>query len=79
MAGKQAKAHMLGVGLDRPDGHVRITQGPNFTVLMGSEETHEALRGTCMKIGEKLRRRGKRLENVSREEFQDLVHEAGEP
>ncbi|MBP7829213.1 MAG: hypothetical protein KA248_04775 [Kiritimatiellae bacterium] len=78
MAETQAKAHMLGVGLDRKDGHVRITRGPNFTVLMGSEETHETLRGTCMKINEKLRRRGKRLENVSREEFLDLAHEAGE-
>lgn len=77
MAGKQAKAHMLGVGLDRGDEHVRITQGPNFTVLMGSEETHDSLRGACMKINEKLRRRGKRLDNVSAEEFFDIVREAG--
>lgn len=78
MAGKQAKAHMLGVGLDRGDEHVRITQGPNFTVLMGSEETHDSLRGACMKINEKLRRRGKRLDNVSAEEFFDMVREAGD-
>ncbi|HOW96879.1 MAG TPA: hypothetical protein P5567_06960 [Kiritimatiellia bacterium] len=77
MAGKQAKAHMLGVGLDHRDEHVRITRGPNFTVLMGSEETHESLRGACMKINEKLRRRGKRIETVSAEEFFDMVREAG--
>ncbi|MBU1694484.1 MAG: hypothetical protein KKC51_11040 [Verrucomicrobia bacterium] len=79
MSKRQEKAHMLGVGLDHQDEHVRITQGPNFTVLLGSEETHENLSGTCMRINEKLRRRGKRLENVSREEFLDLVHDLGEP
>ena len=69
---------MLGVGFDRKDEHVRITRGPNFTVLMGSEETHEALRGACMRINEQLRRRGRPLERISPEEFEEMVHELGE-
>ena len=79
MGKRQAEAHLVGLGLDRKDEHLRITRGPNFTVLMGAEETHEALRGVCMRINEKLRRRGQRLETVSREEFLDLVHNLVEP
>ena len=32
---------LLGVGFDADDGHVRITKGEKYDVLMGSEESHE--------------------------------------
>ncbi len=32
---------LLGVGFDSEDGHVRITKGENYDVLMGSDESHE--------------------------------------
>ena len=38
---KKRKAIMLGVGLDS-DGHKRLTTGPNFALVGGTEETHEA-------------------------------------
>lgn len=66
---------MLGIGLDADDGHVRITQGENFSVLMGSETTHERLSETCIKINERLKKKGKALEEVSPKEFRDLVKE----
>jgi hypothetical protein len=73
---KKRKAIMLGVGLDS-DGHKRLTTGPNFALVGGTEETHEAMTEKAVKINEKLKARGKRLETVSREEFNDIAHEVG--
>jgi hypothetical protein len=73
---RSRKAVMLGVGLDS-DGHKRVTQGDNFLLAGGSKETHEQMTEKAIKINEKLSARGKRLENVSREEFEDIAHEVG--
>ncbi len=70
------KAALLGVGLDT-DGHKRITQGDNFMLVGGSLETHEQMTEKALKINEKLKARGKQLETVSREEFDDIAHEVG--
>jgi len=70
------KAMILGVGLDS-DGHRRITRGDNFTLLGGTEETHGQMTEHAIKINEKLKARGKRLEQVSRAEFEDIAHEVG--
>ncbi len=73
------KAGIMGLGLDNEDGHVRITQGKNFRVVLGSEETHGRMTEICIKINEKLDQRGKRLEEVSAREFVDLVNETEIP
>ncbi|HEX9047804.1 MAG TPA: hypothetical protein VF988_12325 [Verrucomicrobiae bacterium] len=73
---RKRKAALLGIGLDT-DGHKRITTGENFALVGGSEETHEVMTEKAIKINEKLKARGKRLENVSREEFDDIAHEVG--
>jgi hypothetical protein len=70
------KALMLGLGLDS-DGHKRLTTGPNFVLMGGSEETHEAMTEKVVKINEHLTAKGKRLETVSREEFDDIAHSVG--
>ena len=67
---------MLGVGLDS-DGHKRITKGENFALVGGTEETHEKMTETAVKINEKITSRGKRLEEVSYEEFDDIAHDVG--
>lgn len=67
------RAHLLGLGLDNTDGHVRVTQGPNFSVFSGSAETHERMQRNCIKLNEKLARKGKRLEDATREEVRDLL------
>ena len=71
-----SKAVMLGVGLDS-DGHKRITKGENFALVGGTEETHEKMTETAVKINEKISSRGKRLEEVSHEEFDDIAHDVG--
>jgi hypothetical protein len=67
---------MLGVGLDF-DGHKRLTAGPNFVLAGGSEETHERMTETVLKVNERLDAAGKQLDNVSREEFDDIAHSVG--
>ena len=70
------KATMLGLGLDS-DGHKRITKGDNFVLVGGTEETHAAMTEKAIKINEKLKARGQRLDTVSREEFSDIAQEVG--
>ncbi len=67
---------IVGVGLDS-DGHKRITTGPNFALLGGSQETHEVMTEKVIKINEKLLAKGKQLDDVTAEEFADLAHSVG--
>lgn len=73
---KKRKALILGVGIDS-DGHKRITTGENFALLGGTQETHEVMTEKAIKINEKLKARGQRLETVSHEEFSDIAQEVG--
>jgi hypothetical protein len=73
---KKRKAVILGLGLDS-DGHKRLTTGPNFALLGGSHDTHEAMTEKAIKINEKLAAKGKKLEDVSREEFDEIAHSVG--
>jgi len=70
------KAALLGVGLDS-DGHKRITKGDNFLLVGGAKDTHEVMTEQAIKINEKLKARGKQLETVSKEEFDDIAQEVG--
>ena len=65
----------MGLGLDSKDGHKRITKGDNFVLFGGSEETHERMTETAIKVNEKLAAKGKTLNDVSSEEFRDLIQE----
>ena len=70
---KPRVVRILGLGLDNDDGHIRITNGKNFNILLGSEQSHERMQETCIKVNEKLDARGKRLEDLSPDEFVDLI------
>lgn len=67
---------MLGLGLDS-DGHKRLTTGPNFVLVGGSEETHETMTEKVIKINEKLAAKGKELDDVSHEEMDDIAASVG--
>lgn len=73
---KQDPSMLVGMGLDNKDGHKRITEGDNFCLVGGSEETHERMTETAIKFNEKLSRKGKRLSDLSPEEFRDMMQEA---
>ena len=70
------KALMLVVGLDS-DGHKRVTTGPNFALVGGSQATHDEMTEKAIKINEKLAAKGKQLHEVSHEEFDDIAQEVG--
>ncbi|MEI6056501.1 MAG: hypothetical protein WCR55_10640 [Lentisphaerota bacterium] len=69
---------LVGLGLDAKDGHKRLTKGENFVVCGGSEETHGKIVETSIKVNEKLDARGKRLAELSKNEFIDIVSEASQ-
>ena len=73
---KKRAALMLGIGVDS-DGHKRLTTGSNFALIGGTEETHQAMTEKAIKINERLAAKGKRLEDVTREEFEDIAHAVG--
>ena len=70
------KALLVGVGLDS-DGHKRLTTGPNFILAGGSQETHDVMTEKAIKINEKLAAKGKQLEDVSHDEFDEIAHSVG--
>lgn len=73
-SGTQKKiVRLLGVGFDADDGHVRITKGQQFDVLMGSDESHEYITKLIRKIEAELERRGLNLDEISPEELSDIV------
>lgn len=70
------RAVVLGVGLDS-DGHKRVTTGPNFALVGGTQETHDCMTEKAVKINEKLAARGKQLHEISRQEFDDIAQSVG--
>ncbi|MGD0813201.1 MAG: hypothetical protein ABSA83_06325 [Verrucomicrobiota bacterium] len=73
---RKKTALVLGIGLDS-DGHKRLTTGPNFALVGGTQETHDAMTEKAIKINEKLAAKGKKLEDVSRDEFDDIAQSVG--
>ena len=64
---------LFGIGLDNDDGHVRTTRGEIFRIVGGSHETHKLMQEKCVKFDEKLKGRGKSLEQLERNEFMDIA------
>lgn len=78
-AKRKSRKMLFGIGLDNKDGHTRITRGENFELVGGSEETHGAMQEKAVKMNEQLKRRGKTLDTVSREEFYEIADRVGMP
>ncbi len=66
---------LLGVGLDCTDGEVRLTRGPNFALVGGSQQTHEVMQETVCKVNEKLEKRGKTIPETTCREFYDVLQD----
>ena len=67
------QAHLLGIGLDNEDGHKRITQAEQFSIVGGSEETHGRMTETVVKTFEDIKREGKSLATVEPKQLSDLL------
>ncbi len=74
MAGKQKNQHhLLGLGLDHADDHKRITKGEGFSLVGGSNETHERMTETVIKTVEDLQRKGRTIPTADPQEIADLL------
>jgi hypothetical protein len=66
----------LGVGLDSTDGEKRVTRSEHFVLVGGSAQTHERMQDAAIRFGEKLKDRGKTLQETSADEALDLLRES---
>jgi len=66
---------ILGIGHDTEDGHTRITQGADYNIFMGSEETHSYLTELCEKIEKSIKEKKLSLDELSIEELQKIIQE----
>jgi hypothetical protein len=66
-------AILLGVGLDNDDGHKRITSAEKFSILGGSQETHDKMTETVVKTFEEIDRKGKSLGSIEPKELIELI------
>ena len=70
------KGHLLGIGLDNADGHKRLTNAEQFTIVGGSDETHGRMTETVIKTFEVLKTRGKALHTVEPHELAEIIHKS---
>ena len=61
------------MGLDNDDGHKRITQADEFSIVGGSENTHERMTETVIKTFEDMKNDGKTLSNIEPEQLSELL------
>jgi hypothetical protein len=73
---KKPSAHLIGIGLDNTDGHKRITQAERFSIVGGSQETHERMTETVVKTFETLDRKGKSINTIEKEELRDIIKDS---
>lgn len=72
--GKRKKiVRLLGVGFDSEDGHIRVTQGENYDVLMGSDQSHEYIQQLLQKIEAQLENRGLSLDDLTPEQLGEFI------
>jgi hypothetical protein len=69
-------AGFLGLGLDDPSGHSRVTQTDHFLLAGGSAETHERLQETAIRFEERLEKAGRPLPDLPREQVIDMLRQA---
>lgn len=70
---RRKKGLLVGVRLDRGDGHSRVSRGKDFVALGGTKEAHEHLRETVAEISDEVKRRGRVVGEVRREEFREIL------
>ena len=77
MVDKRKKALLLGMGLDGNDGQKRITVGENYYLLGGSQETHTVMQEKAIKFNEVLKKKGKQLAEIEKDEFYEIADKIG--
>lgn len=74
---KEKQSILVGVGFDGEDGHTRVTRVESSLVLGGSQSTHAELSDNVLSFQDVLSRYGRRLEDLSPQEYYQIVNEIG--
>jgi hypothetical protein len=64
---------LVGVRVDEGDGQTRVSRGDDFVAVGGTKEAHEHLREAVAEISDEVKRRGRALAEVRREELREIV------
>jgi hypothetical protein len=75
---RRRRGLLVGVRVEKTDGHSRVSRGRDFLALGGTKEGHEHLRETVAAISDEVGRRGCSMGEVRREEFREIVARAVE-
>jgi len=67
---------LMGFGLDS-DGHARVTNGEDYVLLGGSENTHGRMQDEVERFRDVLQRMGTDLQRASTDEVVEAAHESG--
>lgn len=70
---RRRKGLLVGVRVDKGDGHTRVSRGDDFLAVGGTKEAHEHLREAVAEISDEVKRRGRTVEEVRREEFREIL------
>lgn len=70
---RRKRGLLVGVRLDKGDGHSRVSRGKDFVALGGTKEAHEHLRETVAEISDEVKRRGREMGEVRKEEFREIL------
>ena len=70
---RRKKGLLVGVRLDKGDGHSRVSKGKDFVALGGTKEAHEHLRETVAEISDEVKRRGREMGEVRKEELGEIL------
>lgn len=75
---RRKKGLLVGVRLGKGDGHTRVSRGEDFVALGGTKDGHEHLRETVAEVSDEVRRRGRSMGEVRREELKEILARAVE-
>lgn len=70
---RRRRGFLVGVRVDGEEGQSRVSKGEDFLALGGTKEGHEHLRETVAEISDEVKRRGRSLAEVRREEFREIL------
>ena len=70
---RDAKGLLVGVRFDEGDGHSRVSRGKDFVAVGGTKEAHEHLRETVAGISDEVKKRGRSMGEVRREELREIL------
>jgi len=67
---------LMGLGLDS-DGHARVTEGEDYVLFGGSENTHGRMQDEVERFRDVLHRMGTDLQRASPDEVMEAAEESG--